>query len=644
MNTPSSPPNESGAASSGASRESEFDALATVPTMFAPGDEKLSQQEFGANSRPASLGPQGGSMAGLPDSLIMMVDDEILNIEMTQAFLLEAGYRHFASTDAPELAVDAMRAQPPGVLLLDLSMPKVSGLDILEAMGADPVLRHVPVIVLTSSTDPQVKLKALSMGAMDFLSKPVDPSELALRLRNTLTASAYRDYLRQHDPLTGLPNKQRFRQDVARVLASAQVEGRSGALLLVGVDALGRVNDALGRASGDHVLKRIAKRLAACVQTEAGGELSSGEGDPTLYRLDGDEFAVVVPHIDGTHSAAAFINKLLDDAAVSYQRRDSPELFVTCSIGVVVFPSGGNDPELLAGNAGLALRHAKQAGSHRYEFFSPRFTELAQNRLDLSAELRRAIGRDEIELLFEPRVELATGRLRAAQGVLRWKHASGRVVEGDELMDLARASEMNVALVEWVLDRLRQSVRNWRGAGLHPVPVGIGASLANLRLVELGHLVSAAVAGGLEPQQLTLELQHLGGDSRLPDADAKAIALLRKKGVRLSLDRFGSITSVAHLRMFQCEEIKIDASFVQQLEKDARTQAMLLGMGDLARRLNLDCIAPGVGSSSALTFLRKNGWQQGQGRLFGEPLASVPFAAQWLSRTGKPQRAELPLG
>ena len=118
MNKPFSQSNDPGTVPSSECRESELDALATVPTMFAPGDDKLSQQEFGAHSRPAPLGPQGGSMAGLPDSLIMMVDDEILNIEMTQAFLLEAGYRHFASTDAPELAVDAMRAQPPGVLLL----------------------------------------------------------------------------------------------------------------------------------------------------------------------------------------------------------------------------------------------------------------------------------------------------------------------------------------------------------------------------------------------------------------------------------------------------------------------------------------------------------------------------------------------
>jgi diguanylate cyclase len=616
---------------------SERDGPATVPTVFLPGEDKLPRTEFRAPSGRDCVLPEG-SIGGLADSLIMMVDDEALNIEMTQAFLAEAGYRHFASTDLPETAVEAMRRKPPGVLLLDLSMPKVSGLDILEAMRADAVLRHVPVIVLTSSTDPQVKLQALSIGAMDFLSKPVDPSELALRLRNTLTASAYREYLRQHDALTGLPNKQRFRRDLGEVMAAAKTEAHSGALLLVGVDALGRVNDALGRVSGDHVLQRIGKRLASCVQTEAGGELSSERHNPTLYRLDGDEFAVIVPHTDGMPSAAAFITRLLDDAAVGFRRRDCPELFVTSSIGVAGFPMDGADPDVLTANAGLALRHAKQAGPHRYEFFSPRFMKLAQNRLDLSAELRHAIGRDEIELLYEPRVELATGKLLAAQGVVRWKHASGRVVEGDELMDLARASEMNVALIEWVLDRLRLSVRNWVGEGLRPVPIGICASLANLGLTELGHLVSAAITGGLEPRQLTLELQHLGTD-RLQEADVKAITALRRKGVRLGLDRFGSMTTLAHLRMLLCDEIKSDASFVRELG-DPTIQSMLLGIGDLARRLNITCIACGVESGSQLSFLKKNGWQQAQGRLFGETLPDERFASKWLAGSGRPQRSE----
>ena len=198
-------------------RESDRDMLATQPTVFAPGDDRLSIKELRALS-PQESGSRDRSV-GLSDALIMMVDDEMLNIEMTQAFLQDAGYRQFVYTDQPEFAIAMMRKELPGVLLLDLSMPKVSGLDILAAMRQDPVLRHVPVIVLTISTDPQVKLKALALGAMDFLSKPVDPSELGLRIRNTLAASAYREYLSQHDSLTGLANKQRYRQHVAEVLA-----------------------------------------------------------------------------------------------------------------------------------------------------------------------------------------------------------------------------------------------------------------------------------------------------------------------------------------------------------------------------------------------------------------------------------------
>ncbi|HEY0824422.1 MAG TPA: EAL domain-containing protein [Ramlibacter sp.] len=631
----------SGGMTTRSGKDSERDALATQPTVFAPGEDKLTDQELRALS-PQDLLWRHRSVAGLSDALIMMVDDELLNIEMTQAFLVEAGYKQFVQTEEPERAVAMMRKELPAVLLLDLSMPKVSGLEILATMRDDPVLRHVPVIVLTSSTDPQVKLKALAMGAMDFLSKPVDPSELGLRIRNTMAASAYREYLSQHDALTGLPNKQRYRREVADVLAAAGKNGYDGALLHVGVDALGRINDALGRTVGDQLLQRIAKRLASCVQTESGGELSSEQHNPTLYRFDGDEFAVVVPHMDGVHSAAAFISKLLEDATVSFQRSGAPELFVTCSVGVSVFPTDGMDPDLLMRNAGLALRHAKQAGPHRYEFFSPRFNEMAQSRLDLGAELRHAIGRDEIELLYEPRVELATGRVVASQTVLRWKHASGRIIEGGELMDLAGTSEMDVALTEWVFDQMRKHVKNWRAAGLQPVPMGIKVSLANMRPSDVSHLVNAAVAGGIEPRQLSLQLQHVNALDNLPSKEAAAMVALRKKGVRLSLDRFGNTASVAHLRKLMCDEIKVDASFVRDLEKDGVAQAMLLGIGDLARRLRLNCVACGVDNAAQLAFLKKNGWDQGQGRFFGEPLSGLAFAAKWLTRSGKPQRVPLP--
>ncbi|HEX2547268.1 MAG TPA: EAL domain-containing protein [Ramlibacter sp.] len=615
-------------------RDSDADAQLTQPTIFAPGEDKLSEQELRALS-PQDMLWRHHSVNGLSDALIMMVDDEVLNIEMTQAFLVEAGYKQFVHTDQPEKAVAMMRKQTPGVLLLDLSMPKVSGLDILAMMRDDSALRHVPVIVLTSSTDPQVKLKALALGAMDFLSKPVDPSELGLRIRNTLTASAYREYLGQHDALTGLPNKLRYRREVAEILAAAKRDGSSGALLHVGVDALGRINDALGRNVGDQLLQRIAKRLASCVQTEAGGELATDSHNPSLYRFDGDEFAVVVPYMEGVHTAAAFISKLLEDATVSFQRSGSPELFVTCSIGVSVFPTDGMEADLLVRNAGLALRHAKQAGPHRYEFFSPQFNEMAQSRLDLSAELRHAISRDEIELLYEPRFDLASGRLVAAQTVVRWKHSSGRMIDGDELMDLAGSSEMDVALTEWVFEQLRKHAKNWRAAGLQPVPTGIKASLANMRPSDLTHLVNAAIAGGMEPRSLSLELQHVSAIDNLPAREAAAMVALRKKGVRLSLDRFGTIASIAHLRKLACDEVKVDQSFVRDLEKDAAVQAMLLGIGDITRRLKLNCVASGVDTQNQINFLTKNGWDQGQGRFFGEPMNGLNFAAKWLTRTGK---------
>ncbi|GAC1531895.1 MAG: hypothetical protein NVS2B4_11510 [Ramlibacter sp.] len=610
-------------------------------TVFTPGDCRVSAEQLRALS-PDQMVSRHKCVTGLSDALIMMVDDETLNIEMTQAFLVEAGYRQFVHTDQPETALAMMANQLPAVLLLDLSMPKVSGLDILQAMRSHLVLRHVPVIVLTSSMDPQVKLKALAMGAMDFLSKPVDPSELGLRIRNTLAASAYRDYLSHHDALTGLPNKQRYRTDVAHLLAAAETNGSAGALLHVGVDALGRINDAFGRVAGDQLLQRVAKRLASCVQTEAGGGLSSERHNPTLYRFDSDEFAIVVPCMHGVPSAAAFISKLLEDAAVRFQRPGSPEVFVTCSIGVSVFPTDGVNVDILMRNAGLALRHAKQAGAHRYEFFSPRFNEQAQSRIDLSAELRHAIGRDEIELLYQPCVELATGRVVGAQSLLRWRHASGRVIQGDELLDLAGSPEMDIVLTEWAFEQARKHVTTWRAAGLQTVPVGITASLSNMRPGDIARLVTAVLAGGLDPRDMLLVLGQVRALDHIAPREAAVIASLRSRGVGIALDRFGCVASESHVRKLPCDEMWVDASFVRDLEMEPTTRAILQGIGDLARHLQMTCVACGVESPGQLAFLMKHGWERAQGPMFGAPLSGVAFAAKWLTRGGKPKTVPLP--
>jgi diguanylate cyclase len=570
------------------------------------------------------------SVDGVADALIMMVDDELLNIEMTQALLEDAGYRQFVSTHEPETAIPTMRAKPPSVLLLDLSMPKVDGMEILDAMRADPVLCHIPVIVMTSTTDAQVKLQALSKGAMDFLQKPVDPSELTLRIRNTLAAAAYRDVLTYQDPLTGLPNKLRYLQALKSGLAAAAADGYTGALLHVGIDDFSAIHDALGRVAVDHLLKRIATRLANCVETEADGALSNEKGNPTLYCVDGKEFAIFIPCLYNVEMAAGFISKLLEAAATSFNSGGAQEIFVTCSIGVAVFPDDGLDPDVLMNNAALALRHAKQSGMQSYEFFSPDLNRRAVNKLGMGADLRRAFARDELELLYQPRIDLVSGKLRGAESVVRWNQSQGRQLQGDSLLELAATSEMSLVMADWVLDQLLQQTQAWRAAGYGIVPLGVNVSLKRLPLAQLMESVRNAIKAGLRPEFLCLELHEASTlDSR--QEDVKSLLGLKQLGVRLALDHFGAgHSSLIQLRRFPIDEIKVDPLFFDKIEENKDNAAIVTAMIAMARSLGLTFVATGITAPAQLAFLKAQHCDQCQGSFLDEPMAAGEFSLKWL--------------
>lgn len=583
------------------------------------------------------------SACALGGSVVLLVDEPGADLDAARSFLGALGYRCLSHAQCPTEALAAMREKPPRLLILAMRAPGLSGMTILGAMREDPVLRHVPVLVLDATGHAQAAQRSLATGAADCLACPVASSELALRVRNLLAAQAYREYLRQHDALTGLPTKVAFRQAMAQVLAEASTRDYTGALLLVGADALGQVNDALGRTVGDQLLQRVAKRLGSCVQTETGGELSSERHNPMLFRIDGDEFGIIVPHMGSGHSVAAFINKLLEEGTATLHPHAGPELFMTCSIGVSVFPRDASDPESLLRNAGLALRHAKQAGPHRYELYSPVFGEVAQRRLDLSAELRHAVRRDQIELLYEPVVELVSGRLAGAQAVVRWRPATAQVIEGDELMDLAGRSEMDVALTEWVIDHARRHIRNWRATGLQAVPLSVKASLAHMEARDLVHLLQAAISSGIDAGLLSLDLQEANGVLVMTPKDESAIASLRKKGVRLILDRFGGGRStLRHLRQLPYDGLKIDGMLLEGVESAPFLQAMLLGINDMAKRLRLTSMACAVDTPQKLDFVCKHGWDRAQGAVFGEPLDGLTFGAKWLTRGDKPKRVATP--
>ncbi|MBX2823267.1 MAG: response regulator, partial [Gammaproteobacteria bacterium] len=245
-------------------------------------------------------------------SRIMMVDDEPINMEVLQLHLESEGYNNFISTSDSSEAVELTRKAQPDVLLLDLMMPKVSGFDILQALRQDPDLWQTPVIVLTSSDDPETKLQALRLGANDFLSKPVDASELALRLRNTLAAQAFQHQLEHFDSLTGLPNRKLFDKNVRILMKSAAADELQHGLLLVNLDRFKTINDSMGRKIGDEVLHAVARRL----QIRFGGEGQSAGGDRDatarkVYRFGGDKFAVLLPALTEAQDAIVLAKPFL---------------------------------------------------------------------------------------------------------------------------------------------------------------------------------------------------------------------------------------------------------------------------------------------------------------------------------------------
>jgi diguanylate cyclase len=305
----------------------------------------------------------------LRQALVMLVDDEPVILQVIQAQLEDGGYTKFVTTSRGLEAIDLLEGKRPDVLLLDLMMPDMDGLQILSRMQVENMLKDIPVIVLTSSKDPAARLKALELGATDFLAKPVDPSELLLRLGNTLSTKIYRDRLANYDLLTGTPNRNLFVDRLDWALGHAERYRHDGAVLHVGLDEFRRVNADHGPRLGDVMLKRVAQRLENCLRTtDTVVRLADGPR-PSLSRFAGDEFNVLLPQIRRTDEAIRFAERIRTALETPFPLSDR-QLAFTCSIGISLFPKDGRTADLLMRNAAIAMQQAKDAGKNTFRFYS----------------------------------------------------------------------------------------------------------------------------------------------------------------------------------------------------------------------------------------------------------------------------------
>ena len=457
---------------------------------------------------------------------------------------------------------------------------------------------------------------------ISFLQKPFHPHEvrqMAVALQSKWRAERHVAQLAYFDPLTGLPNRQHAMSRLAGVVQRSQESSRPSAVLYIDLDNFKRINDTLGHSAGDDLLQKCAARLREAVVTfDCCGGQRPGVGD--LGRLGGDEFIAILPEIDSQESAVAaaqhFIAALRQPVQIGRH-----EIVVTPSVGIACAPRDGTDAATLLHNADLAMYFSKRRGHGAWACYEATMSDGALRRLTIEGRLRGALDRQEFSLHFQPQFELASGALSGFEALLRWTDGELGAVPVQEFISIAEETGLIVPIGEWVLRTACAQARLWRDQRL---PFGlISVNVSGLQFVQrdFPDLVASVLAEtGLEAKWIELEITETVVMRDEAWAE-QAMARLRQVGVSLAIDDFGvGYSSLGRLRHLAVDRLKVDRSFVSNLEAEARDRSIASAIIKMSRTLGIGVVAEGVETFNQMLYLQEQDCESAQGFLFSRPL------------------------
>ena len=427
-------------------------------------------------------------------------------------------------------------------------------------------------------------------------------------------------YLAQFDPLTGLPNRTLLADRFSQMIVQAKRRNSPLGVLFIDLDGFKLVNDTLGHAGGDALLKEAALRLQATVRS----------GD-TVARISGDEFAIVLGDLARPEDAALVAQKVLDRVSAAFDVHGN-EVFVTASVGIAGFPGDGAEAESLIGAADAAMYRAKQSGRNTYQFFTAEINQRSRARAQLGSELRRALEREEFMLAYQPKVDLVGRRASGAEALLRWKHPERGNVSPAEFIAVLEETGLIVPVGEWVIRRACDDVKRWQAAGLRVVPVSVNLSARQFRQQDLDARVKALVdAAGVDPGLIELEIT----ESQLmtdPDHAIRVMRALCGAGMGIAIDDFGTgYSSLSYLTRFPVGALKVDRSFVKDMTTDRSAATIVRTIIEMAHSLGFSVVAEGVETEEQADLLRQLGCEYAQGYLFARPMPADELARlPWL--------------
>jgi diguanylate cyclase (GGDEF)-like protein/PAS domain S-box-containing protein len=411
------------------------------------------------------------------------------------------------------------------------------------------------------------------------------------------------------DPLTGLPNRRLFEDRLTIALAQAHRYRHRLAVIFLDLDRFKQVNDTLGHAAGDALLKAVSERLADGVR----------EGD-TVARLAGDEFTLLLPGIHYAEDLAAISRKLMEVLRRPFAL-DGRDVRVTASGGISLYPDDGEDAETLLKRADTAMYRAKERGRDNVQLFSPAMGEKALERRALEESLRHALDRREMALHYQPCLELATGRVVGVEALLRWQRPELGLLEPKDFIALADFTGVMLSVGPWVLETACRQARGWQKRGSRGLRVMVNLSAHELQQSDLVvHVEKALAASGLEPDTLHLEVPE-GYAMQDLDRAVENLRALRSVGVHLAIDGFGAgFSSLAHLRRLPVDALKIDLSFVRGATTDPDDASVVTAVIAVAHSLGLRVVALGVETEAQVALLRSLGCDEVQGYLWSAPV------------------------
>lgn len=420
-------------------------------------------------------------------------------------------------------------------------------------------------------------------------------------------------FLAYYDVLTGLPNRTLLRDRLGQLIAVSHRDEMRFALLFIDLDRFKYINDSMGHSVGDKLLQSVAQRLQTCVR----------EGD-TVSRIGGDEFIVLLREVD-EQGVVLVAEKLLRILATPFNL-GGQEISTYASIGIALYPTHASDIDALMKNADAAMYNAKENGRNNYKFFTPEMNFRAHQVFSMEKDLRVALDQDQFMLVYQPKVDLASGKICGAEALIRWKHPENGFVSPAEFIPVAEETGQIVAIGEWVLRTACWRFASWQKQGMPVFPIAVNMSIRQLRQPNLTGVIKAVLKEtGLSPDCLELEITEgiMMGDNK---AAMEFLTRMHKLGVQMSIDDFGTgFSSLNYLKNLPVSKLKIDQSFVRDIGSDESDAAIVRSIISLGHRLDMKVIAEGVETLEQIDFLRIRGCDEVQGYFFSRPLAADDF-------------------